>query len=111
MENTKKSAERNQQNVADTEFKGYTIEELRYQRALIALQREFCKEKLLMEFSSLTNRSASGNKGKSKIPFLSTSGMFNRIFKSLDYIDYLMMGISAFTGIRRIARFFKKNKQ
>ena len=34
-------------------FKGYGIEQLKYQRALLALQKEFAKEKLLRDASDI----------------------------------------------------------
>ena len=33
-------------------FKGYTMEELRYQRAMMALRKEFCKTKITRRLSS-----------------------------------------------------------
>ena len=39
----------------DTEapFKGYTMEELRYQRAMMALRKEFCKTKVMQSVETL----------------------------------------------------------
>lgn len=37
----------------DSAFKGYTLEELRYQRALVALQKEFCHTRLLRNLNNL----------------------------------------------------------
>ena len=31
----------------DSEFKGYTIEEIRFHRALVAMEAEFCKTKIM----------------------------------------------------------------
>lgn len=37
------------------DFKGYTMEELRYQRAMMALRKEFCKSKVLNSVDRLTH--------------------------------------------------------
>ncbi len=39
----------------ETKFSGYTLEEIRYQRALVALQAEFCKTKMARNFRNLQN--------------------------------------------------------
>ena len=110
MKEAKESEGMTPQNVDIPEFKGYTLDELCYHRAMLTLQREFCKERILLEYHNLTHGSKSEGKSKSGKSIFSTAGIFSRVFKSLDYIDYVLMGISAFTSIRKITGFFRKKK-
>lgn len=90
-------------------FKGYTIEELRYQRALVALQKEFCKSKVLHNADKIRNRKLIGDSdGSSKIAkFGSIAG---KVLTGLNYLDYVMLGISLFGSGKKIYKFFKRKK-
>lgn len=100
-----KTTEMNPSDVA--EFKGYTIDELRYQRALVMFKKEFCKEKLSDSLNNLKTLSplkhSNGNNGR----LFSKSGIISKIFKSLDYVDYAMMGYSIFKSIKKFSSKFK----
>ena len=45
------------------EFKGYSIEELRYQRALIALRKDFCRSKMVHNADRVRKRGFFGRNG------------------------------------------------
>lgn len=85
-------------------FKGYSMSELRYQRALTALQMEFCKSKI------------SGNCDKvKKFRFLPSPSSANaswvgKFLTGLSYTDYALLGFSTFSTIRKVLRFFRKKK-
>ena len=91
-------------------FKGYTLDELRYQRALIMLKREFLKEKAVQQTQSLRKRIPVIN-GKSPLSGMSPQSMVGRVIRGLNYADYIMLGISAFTAGKKIFSLFKKKKK
>ena len=92
------------------EFKGYTIEELRYQRALVALQKEFCKSKVLHKVDRVKSRKLMGDDdGSSKIAkFGSLAG---KLLVGLNYLDYAMIGMSLFGSGKKIYKFIKGKKK
>lgn len=89
-------------------FHGYTIEELRYQRALVALQKEFCKNKIFKNVNNLKKAdlfapvSGAGKFGAK------SSSLVSKLLSGLNYLDYAMLGFSAFKSGRKIFRLFKK---
>lgn len=97
-------------NPAETDFKGYTLEELRYQRALLLLKREFLKENALKEIKDVKQRIPMIN-GKSPLTTMSPTGIMGRVVKGLNYADYLMLGFSVFNAGRKVFSLFKKKKK
>lgn len=92
------------------DFKGYTIEELRYHRALVALQKEFCKSRVIHNVDKIKNHSiiGKGDKGISKMSrFGAVAG---KLFSGLNYLDYAMIGMSVFGQGRKIYKFLKGKK-
>ena len=93
-------------------FKGYSLEEIRYQRALVALQKEFCKTKITRSLSNLQKNNplspnaspAAGLPGK----FGAITGKF---LKGLNYLDYAMIGFSVFGSVRKVMSFFRSKKK
>lgn len=95
----------------DVKFTGYTLEEIRYQRALVALQKEFCKTKILRNVRNLqkTNPLSPSSAAKSmpgKVGFVAT-----KLISGLNYLDYAMLGFSVFSSARKIYSFFHKGKK
>lgn len=88
-------------------FKGYTIEELRIQRALIDVRREYVKEKLQNDFSRLVSDpfSREGGGGQSKI--WSVGG---KLLNLLSYSDYISLGIGLFNNGRKLIGMFRRKK-
>ncbi len=91
-------------------FHGYTLEELRYQRALVSLKKDFAQTKLFRSIETLqkTNPLSSENKAASlpgKVGFVAS-----KLFSGLNYLDYAMMGFSLFSSARKIYGFFRKKK-
>lgn len=91
------------------DFKGYTLNELRYQRALIALKREYCKESLMVsakEAHKMLPFNSSGNRAASK----HMTGLAGKIVGGLNYVDYAMLGFSVFGAVRKVFRLFHRKK-
>lgn len=100
-------------NISENEptFKGYTIEELRYQRALVTLQKEFCKSKLERNINSLRKTNPlSPTSAASSLP-----GKFGiiatKLLSGLNYLDYAMLGFSLFGSARKVYSFFHRRKK
>lgn len=104
-------------------FKGYTMEELKYQKALVALRKEFCKSNVLHSIQGLKNPVTTSNL-PSKIPFLSSSSkspvlriagvaskmITKTVLKNMKPLDYIMLGISLISPARKAIGLFKKKK-
>lgn len=98
--------------IQPAEVKGLTIREIRYQRALVALQKEFCKEKMhtgVLKLKSASPFSKDYN-GKSK-PLGKISGIAGKIIGGMNYLDYALIGYTAFSNVRKVLGFFKKKKK
>lgn len=93
----------------EEDFKGYTLDELRYQRALLLLKKEFLKEKALKETKVIKDHIPVLN-GKSPLNSISPSGLVGRVMKGLNYADYLMLGFALFNSGKKIFSLFRKKK-
>lgn len=94
------------------EFKGYTLEELRYQRALVALKKDFSKSKLIHDLDKVRNHKILGGAGEGKMSKIARAGgIATKIFSGLNYLDYAMIGMSLFTSGKKIYKFFSSRKK
>ncbi|MBD5277841.1 MAG: hypothetical protein HDS32_01180 [Bacteroides sp.] len=91
------------------EFKGFSLDEIRHHRALIAVRKEFAKAKIAEEVEGLKDRNPFAPDGTLKAASRLGS-LPMKIVKGLNYTDYIMMGISAFGTARKVFSFFKKKK-
>lgn len=90
------------------EFAGYTLEELKHQRALALVKKEFLKQKAMNDIDSF----------KSKLPFngnspfgnISPKGILGKVVKGLNYADYFMIGLSVFSAGRKVMSLFRKRR-
>lgn len=99
------------QPVEDTlQFNGFTLDEIRHQRALIAVRKEFAKAKILEDVDRLKERNPFASDGSLKAASRLGS-LPMKIMRGLNYTDYIMMGFSAFGTVRKIVSFFKKKKK
>lgn len=109
---TQKENGKTRQNPEDQDrisFKGYTIEELRYQRALTALRKEHAKEKLEATLNRLNPRSRRDEpKGMSGKALMLAGNVASKVFSNLTVLDYVLMGFSAFGTVRKGIKFFKR---
>ncbi|MDE7382241.1 MAG: hypothetical protein K2N03_08985 [Muribaculaceae bacterium] len=95
----------------NNEFKGYSLEDLRYRRALIALQKEFAKSKITSSVSNLQSLSPfSKNFGKGKSKVGKVGAIAGKLVSGFNYLDYAMIGYNLFTSFRKILSLFKKKK-
>lgn len=93
------------------EFQGYTIEELRYQRAMLALRKEYSKTRLIQSLSGLNpnnRQNKLSEKQKSRFGFMGK--LANKVFSNLNLVDYALMGISAIGTIRKGYRLIRGKK-
>lgn len=91
-------------------FKGYTMEELRYQRAMMALRKEFCKTKVMQSVHTLrpATKEKSGTRGSSR--FALTGRIASTVFSHMNTLDYILMGISLFGTARKGYRLIRGKK-
>lgn len=92
-----------------TEARGLTIEEIRHRRALVLLQKEFCKEKMEYNALKIKNKSpfSKDYSGKSK-PLGRMAGIAGKFIGGMNYIDYAVIGFSLFSNIRKAIKIFRK---
>lgn len=92
------------------EFEGFTLDEIRHRRALIAVKKEFAKAKVLEQVSVLKDRNPFAPDGTLKAASrLGSIPM--KIVRGLNYTDYIMMGISAFSAAKKVFSLFRKKKK
>ena len=103
-----KEKEKAAQKIADPEkeFKGYTIEEIRFQRALVSMEAEFCKAKIFKSWENIQNANPFMPGNKSSIPSKAGS-LALKMFNGLNYLDYVLLGLSLFKGTKKVFSFFK----
>lgn len=78
-------------------FAGYTMEELKYQRALMALRKEFCKTKVMQSVDSLRHGDSSKKDSSKSTSKLALAGRIaGKLLSNMNTLDYVMMGISLF---------------
>lgn len=93
-------------------IKGLTISEIRYQRALVALQKEFCKEKIVIGVKRIKNYSPFSKGYNAKDDFGGRFGAIaGKIIGGINYLDYAVIGFSLISHIKKIRGFFKKKKK
>lgn len=94
----------------ENSFKGYTLEDIHYQRALVLLQREFAKEKIAADIRKIRKRGPFGVGGSNNSSLAKAGTIAQKFLTGFNYVDYALVGFSAFSTIRKIFRFFKKKK-
>lgn len=111
MKETKEKGNKAKEIMAtDSEFKGYTIEEIRFQRALVAMEADFCKTKALKCLSNLQKINPLSSSSDSSLP-IKASSVALKMVKGLNYVDYILLGFSLFSGVRKVFSFFHKGKK
>lgn len=86
--------------------KGYSFHELQYQRALIAVKKDFCATSFVNELNKIKNRKLffNGKEMTSKNTWLS------KVLSGLNYFDYAMLAASTFSSVKKVFRIFKRKK-
>lgn len=95
-----------------TKFKGYTLEEIRYQRAFVTLQKEFCKTKINRNLHNMqmANPFSSAASASGSIPG-KIGTVAGKLLTGLNYLDYVMIGFSLFGTVRKVFSFFRRKKK
>lgn len=90
----------------ENEFKGYTIEEIRFQRALVAMEADFCKTKIMKSVANIqaANPLMPGNKTSIKGK---AGALALKMINGLNYLDYILLGLSVFKGTKKVFSLFK----
>ena len=91
-------------------FNGFTLDEIRHHRALIAVRKEFAKAKILEDVEKVKERNPFAPDGSLKAA-QRLGNVPMKIMRGLNYTDYIMMGISAFGTVRKVMSMFKKKKK
>ena len=83
-------------------FEGYTMEELKYQRAMMALRKEFAKAKVMKSVQGLM---PSGKGKKKKVGAKPRTALFgqvvSKVLNNLNTLDYILMGMSIIGTVRK----------
>lgn len=88
----------------DSSWRGYTIEELRYRRALVLLKLEAQKEKLARDYREMV---AGG-----VVPMTGTSrNIMTKLMGALDYFDYAYIAYKAGGRLLNIVRALRRRKR
>lgn len=96
---------------SDVPFRGYTLEELKYQRALFALRKEFAKARLLQSVDSLRPQKKDKDGGSILGPkFGIVKSLGSKFFSNLNTLDYIMMGMSLFGTAKKAIGLFRRKK-
>ncbi|MBD5260866.1 MAG: hypothetical protein HDS38_01890 [Bacteroides sp.] len=92
------------------QFNGFTLDEIRHHRALIAVRKEFAKAKILEQLDAVKDRNPFAPDGSLKAA-ARLGSLPMKIMRGLNYTDYIMMGISAVGTARKVFSLFKKKKK
>lgn len=96
----------------ENDFKGYTIEEIRFQRALTAMEADFCKTKMLRSWENLqASNPLSPSFSKSASVAGKAGAIALKMVNGLNYLDYILLGLSVFKGTKKVFSFFKSRKK
>lgn len=90
------------------DFKGYTLEELRYQRAMVLLRRDFCKARILNQLDRLRGGGRDKEEKALKSRFSRMGGVLTKVMSGLNYVDYALMGMSLFGTGKKVYKFFRR---
>ena len=93
----------------DKEFKGYTIEEIRFRRALVAMEADFCKTKIGKSWQNIQEANPLNPGNKTSIPG-KAGALAMKMIGGLNYLDYAMLGFSLFKGAKKAYSFFRGKK-
>lgn len=91
----------------EEEFKGYTMDELKYHRALLAVKKEFLKEKAVKETKKIKDQ-IPGINGRPVTDLIPARSLAGRIFRGLDLFDYIVLGFQAVKIGKKLTSIFRK---
>lgn len=91
-------------------FKGYTLEELRYQRAFVIMQREFCTTRLVRSVNSLKKSNPLSPGGATQALPGKLGFIASKVLSGMNYLDMALIGFSVFGGVRKVLKIFHRAK-
>lgn len=98
-------------NSEEPKFRGYTLDDLRYRRALVSIQKEYAKAKTFTSLHKVAKYSPFSRDYDSKgARFGRIGALTGKLLNGLNYIDYVMLGYTVFNSGRKIFSFFRKKK-
>lgn len=113
MDNTKQTTGNRmlaQQKEETPAFEGFTLDEIRHHRALISVRKEFAKAKVLEKVEGVRQNTPFAKGGKMKTAaHLGSIPM--KLMKGLNYTDYIFLGLSTFSAVRKAFSLFRKKKR
>ena len=92
------------------EFKGYTIDELRFQRKLKSKEIDFCRAKLNRHWENLQGLNPLMPGNKTSLPG-KAGAVALKLLNGLNYLDYILLGLSVFKGTRKVFSFFRVKRK
>lgn len=100
----------NESHPAHEDFKGYSMEELRYQRAMVALKKEFCKNKVTSGLNSLRHPGGKNTGTGAMSNVRKVANIAGKLFSNMNVIDCALVGMSLFGSGRKIYKLFGRKK-
>lgn len=94
----------------ENKFKGFTIEEIRLQRVFVSLEKDACKSRILRSINNIQDSNPLMPGNKSSLPG-KAGAIALKLVNGLNYIDYVILGLSVFKGTKKIFSFFKGRKR
>lgn len=95
---------------AEKDFTGYTIEEIRFQRALVVLEKEFCKNKIQRSWQNIQDSNPLMPGNKASLPG-KAGAIALKMVNGLNYVDYILLGFSVMKGVRKVFSLFRGRKK
>ncbi len=89
------------------EFEGFTLDEIRHRKALVAVKKEFAKARIFEQANNIKAHNPFA--ADSKLKAAARLGRLPmKLVKSLNYTDYILLGVSVFGTAKKIFTFFRK---
>ena len=82
-------------------WKGYTLADLRYQRAITHVRMEMERERLANSMTRFSDM-------KGKLNFPGGNGLLQKVLAGFSVLDYALLAMSTVRQIRKVYKFFKR---
>lgn len=90
------------------DFKGYSLKDLKYQRAITALRKQYAKEQVQQHLNNLKPENLIS---KVSGPSSGIAQISTQVLSGMSFMDYVNFGMTAFRTGKKIVGFFKKKKK
>lgn len=89
-------------------FTGYTISQIKHRRALVAVKRDYVFEQLINEKTRISKLDFMPAKASGTMNFITRSApIIGKIAKGLSYMDYISIGMSTVSTLRKIIGWYR----